>query len=84
MAETKTKPTNGHATAEDVAQTTPIQYVLPPAMARRIMDRQSAIDTAIAARDDDIELARALAGASASARIQQTPSGGLMFVEPKE
>ena len=78
------KQINGDATAEDVAQSVPQQFAIADPLVRRIIERAQAVDAAIAARDEMIALARELAGASASARIQQTPGGGLMFVEPKE
>ena len=79
---TKTKATNGHATAEDVAQSTPMHLAIPEPLVRRILERQAAIEAAIEARNDVIELARELAGATEAATIQQVPGGGLVFVEP--
>ena len=73
-------PTNGHATAEDVAQSVPQQFAIAEPLVRRIVERAQAVDAAIAARDEMIALARELSDAPETARIQPVPGGGLVFV----
>ena len=77
------KQTNGHATAEDVAQSVPQQFVIAEPLVRRIVECAQAVDAAIAARDEMIALARELSDAPDGARIQPVPGGGLVFVAEK-
>lgn len=81
---TKVKATtNGQATAEDVAQSVPATLAVPDALARRIVEKAKAVDEAIAARDELIELARELLEVPDGAQLRPVPGGGLAFVEPK-
>lgn len=78
---TKAKTTNGQATAEDVAQSAPQKWQVPDAVARRIIDKAKAVDEAIAARDELIELARDLLEVGDGAQLRPVPGGGLVFVD---
>lgn len=80
---TKTQTTNGHATAEDVAESTPQRWQVPDAVASRIIAKAEAVDKAIAARDELIDLARDLLEVPDGAQLRPVPGGGLVFVEAK-
>lgn len=78
---TKTQATNGQATTEDVAESTPQRWQVPDAVARRIVEKAKAVDEAIAARDELIDLARDLLDVPDGAQLRPLPGGGLAFVE---
>lgn len=90
MAEVKTKPTNGKATAEDVAES--VQPVpIRPALATRINARdeeakaaRQALAEAQQALDDMLELAREIEQPPDGYIPWRAPNGDLMFVAPKE
>lgn len=84
-----TKPTNGHATAADVAASLdPIP--IRPAVAQRIMARQDEVEQAdralrdaIAARDDMVQLAQEIEGPPEGWIITRTGAGDLVFAPPR-
>lgn len=77
---TKTQTTNEQAIAEDMAQSTPQKWQVPDAVARRIIEKAKAVDEAIAARDELIDLARDLLEVPNGARLQPMPNGSLTFI----
>ena len=80
---TKTQtPTNGKATAADVAASTPATLKVPEPLARRIIAKAQAVDDARAELDELVMLARELAGASDRAQMRPLPGDRLEWVEP--
>lgn len=86
----QTKTTNGHATAEDVAQSTPAPIFVPDALAKRIKariqdleDAQAAQRAARAVLDDTVDLSRELLDVPADHVFADMPGGAFAWLPPR-